>query len=324
MQRIARSALQTSAVGGRALTAAVAQHGAFRCFWGQPSRPKVAKFVVTEPNKVPATIRKPDYATSGSPTMHPPYIWKCEGDAVVKMRRAARVARRALDYAASLVQPGITTDEIDKLVHAQIIEWGAYPSPLNYSGFPKSICTSVNEVVCHGIPDMRPLQEGDIISIDVSVFFDGVHGDNCTTVGVGKVDEFGQNLMRVTQECLDTAIKSIGPGVPLNTIGQVIYDHAEKNGYGSVEAFCGHGLGEHLHMRPLVKHFPNGDDMRLFPGMVFTIEPALVEKSTKLGLWDDDWTAVTLDGGRAAQFEHEVLITDDGVEILTVNEDWRL
>lgn len=243
-------------------------------------------------------------------TINPP-------ETIERIRQACQLAARMRQYAGSLVKPGITTDEIDRAVHEKIIQAGAYPSPLGYYGFPKSICTSVNEVVVHGIPDSRKLQEGDIVKIDVSVFYNGVHGDCCGSFIVGRVDEQIKRLIRATHEAVHRAIRVCRPGARLSIIGNEISDHAEANGFSVVRTFFGHGLGTDLHMYPFVMHHRNRSPVIMQPGMIFTIEPMLVTGSPDLELWDDGWTAVTKDGGRAAQYEESILITEDGAEILT-------
>lgn len=288
---------------------------------------------------VPSHIDYPPYAETGrvppnffdSILIHP-------SSSIAKMRKAAQLARRTLDYACSLAQEGITTDEIDVLVHESIIAKNAYPSPLNYAGFPKSLCSSVNEVICHGIPDTRKLEYGDIVSFDVSVFLDGVHGDNCATVIVGDAHsdsaskiasekdndtladmESGRRLVRAAQESLDKAIERCYPGGCLSEIGDAIETVADEYNFNSVRSYRGHGIGEVFHCAPYVKHFRNSDKVELRPGMIFTIEPMIVEGGYESYEWESDgWTVVTEDGGRAAQFEHTVLITEDGVEILTL------
>ena len=200
---------------------------------------------------------------------------------------------------------------------------GAYPSPINYRGFPKAICTSVNEVVCHGIPDSRVIEAGDVVSIDVSLYLDGMHGDNCGTVISGDPDMSLSDsnvisLVQATQLALDESIAICKPGECISTIGNVIESVAANNDVRIIHEFCGHGTGEKLHMPPFVRHFRNRDRVEMVPGMIFTIEPILVQGSRRMHVWQDGWTAATLDGGLGAQFEHEVLITEDGCEVLTV------
>ena len=217
---------------------------------------------------------------------------------------------------------------------------GAYPSPLNYAGFPKSLCSSINEVICHGIPDDRPLKEGDIASFDVSLFFEGFHGDNCATTIVGGEDAMkdddlgderreliitGQRLIQATQEALEVAISTCRSGFCLTEVGAAISNVADAYAYDSVQKYRGgHGIGENFHCPPFVKHYTNSDSLELDEGMVFTIEPMLTEGSENCTEWaSDGWTVATLDGGRSAQFEHMVSITEDGAEILTVPSSSR-
>jgi methionyl aminopeptidase len=217
------------------------------------------------------------------------------------------------------VRPGITTDEIDVFVHEATVERGAYPSPLNYHGYPKSVCTSVNEVICHGIPDSRALQDGDIVNLDVTCYVGGVHGDTNATFLVGNVDPASRDLVKVTEECMWYGIEAVRPGRPLSDIGRAIEQHAKKHKLGVVRAFIGHGIGEQFHTDIQVLHYyDERANMIMRPGMTFTVEPMIT-----LGTWqhkmafDDDWTAVTADGKRTAQFEHTLLVTDDGVDVLT-------
>uniref|UniRef100_A0A1D1Z0N1 Methionine aminopeptidase n=1 Tax=Anthurium amnicola TaxID=1678845 RepID=A0A1D1Z0N1_9ARAE len=214
-------------------------------------------------------------------------------------------------------QPGITTDEIDRAVHQMIIDNGAYPSPLGYGGFPKSVCTSVNECICHGIPDSRPLEDGDIINIDVTVYLNGYHGDTSATFFCGSVDDDAKGLVQVTQECLYKAISICAPGVELNKIGKTIHDHADKFKYGVVRQFVGHGVGRFFHADPVILHYRNNERGRMLLGQTFTIEPMLTVGSINPIIWSDNWTVVTEDGSLSAQFEHTILITENGAEILT-------
>jgi methionyl aminopeptidase len=284
----------------------------------KPLEGRVLQGVVSPRRSVPAHIVKPPYADTGhakrwnEPRVKSPEI-------IERMRRAGAMAAEVLRLAGELARPGVTTDEIDVFVHEATIERGAYPSPLNYSGYPKSVCTSVNEVICHGIPDSRPLADGDIVNLDVTVYVDGVHGDTNATFLVGDVDAESRKLVQVTEACMWHGIEAVRPGRPLSDIGRAIEDHAKKHRYGVVKAFIGHGIGEQFHTDVQVLHYydPRAS-MIMRPGMTFTIEPMIT-----LGTWqhkmvfDDDWTAVTADGKRTAQFEHTCLVTDDGVEVLT-------
>ena len=268
--------------------------------------------------QVPAQITRPDYAESGTPGGAEVALVRTP-DEIERMRVACRAAAEVLVEVGDAVAPGVTTDALDALAHEACIRRGGYPSPLGYHGYPKSLCTSVNEVICHGIPDSRALEDGDIVNLDVTIFLDGMHGDTNATFPVGQIDERSQQLITVTRECLRRGIDAVHPGAPLNGIGRAIQDHAETNGLGVVRAFVGHGVGPVFHMAPQVPHYY---DPRLrtplVPGMTFTIEPMITLGAWQHDLWDDDWTAVTVDGSRSAQFEHTVLVTDLGVEILTV------
>ncbi|KAG9450927.1 hypothetical protein H6P81_010892 [Aristolochia fimbriata] len=275
------------------------------------------------PGKISPRLPVPDHI------MKPPYVGSRQSPGVSKgpevhdekgkecMRASGRLAAQVLEYAGNLVKPGVKTDEIDKAVHQMIIDNGAYPSPLDYCGFPKSVCTSVNECICHGIPDSRELEDGDIINIDVTVYLNGYHGDTSATFFCGEVDEEAKKLAKVTKECLDKAISICAPGVELKRIGRTIHDHADKFGYGVVRQFVGHGVGRVFHAEPVVLHFRNNDGGRMVLGQTFTIEPMLTVGSIHPVMWDDDWTVVTEDGSLSAQFEHTILITENGSEILT-------
>jgi len=266
---------------------------------------------------VPPEIARPDYYDTYRPVRQHEAMVK-EPDVVDRMRKACHVAREILDEVGAAVAPGVTTDGLDRLSHAAHVARGVYPSPLRYNHFPKSLCTSVNEVICHGIPDDRALVEGDIVNLDVTVYVDGVHGDTNATFPVGRVDPRSAALIRVTAECLDDAIAAVTPGAPLSDIGRAIERHAHANGFFVVRAFVGHGIGEVFHGPPQVPHYyERGARTLMEPGMTFTIEPMITMGSVDPVIWDDGWTAVTSDGARTAQFEHTVLVTDTGVDVLT-------
>ncbi|RID77240.1 hypothetical protein BRARA_A00168 [Brassica rapa] len=266
---------------------------------------------------VPAHITKPPYVESFNVPGISSGLEIHDEDGVEMMRASGRLAARVREYAGTLVKPGVTTDEIDEAVHNMIIENGAYPSPLGYGGFPKSVCTSVNECICHGIPDSRPLEDGDIINIDVTVYLNGYHGDTSATFFCGDVDEKAKKLVQVTKESLDKAISMCGPGVEYKKIGKIIHEHADKYKYGVVRQFVGHGIGRVFHADPVVLHFRNNEAGRMVLNQTFTIEPMLTIGSRKPIMWDDNWTVVTEDASLSAQFEHTILITKDGAEILT-------
>jgi methionyl aminopeptidase len=267
---------------------------------------------------VPAEIARPDYVPTGIPQSSPSTLIKTP-EQIERMRRAGRAAAQVLEAVGAAVRPGVTTDELDALAHAECIARGGYPSPLGYKGFPKSLCTSVNEVICHGIPDDRVLEDGDIVNLDVTIFLDGVHGDTNATFLVGEVDEASRRLVQVTRECLDRGIAAVHPGGRIRDIGRAIEAHARSHGYGVVRAFVGHGIGEQFHTEPSVPHyFERQATMEMRPGMTFTIEPMITMGTWRHEMWDDGWTAVTADLARTAQFEHTLLVTDDGVEVLTL------
>jgi methionyl aminopeptidase len=280
--------------------------------------PTVVRGEISPANVVPEHIGRPEYAVTGAPTSARYSCKKETADQIERMRKAGRIAREVLDTVLARVRPGITTDELDRIAHGRTIELGAYPSPLNYMGFPKSICTSVKEVVVHGIPDSRQLVAGDIINCDVTVYAFGMHGDCSETVFVGEVDEESRRLVRVTWECLLKAIDVVRPGQPFKTVGQVIEEHIGHHGYSIVREFTGHGIGEAFHMAPYVAHFyePNNSAV-MEEGMTFTIEPMINAGGADCSIWPDRWTAVTADLARSAQFEHTLLVTAGGAEILT-------
>jgi methionyl aminopeptidase len=235
------------------------------------------------------------------------------------MRQAGRIAAQALAAAGAAVRPGVTTDEVDRVAHAFLLEAGAYPSTLGYRNFPKSCCTSVNEVICHGIPDGRPLQNGDLVKVDITAYVGGVHGDNCATFACGQVDEESRLLSERTAEALRRGIAAVRPGRQVNVIGRVIESYARRFGYGVVRDYTGHGVHSAFHSGLVIPHYddPRADTV-LRPGMTFTIEPMLTLGTAEWHLWEDGWTVVTADGRRAAQFEHTLVVTDTGAEVLTL------
>ena len=278
-------------------------------------------YPVTPRLTVPDHIVKPPYAedsVQSTPSIRSNVIELKTKKQIEEMRTACEMASWIREFAGKQVEPGITTDEIDKRVHDECIRIGAYPSPLGYCGFPKSICTSVNSVVCHGIPDLRPLEEGDIINIDVSVYFNGYHGDCSAMFVAGKADPEAIRLINATKEAMEKAISICGPNVPLNRIGREIQNVADREGYGLVREFCGHGIGKEFHIPPHIFHYANVAPGVMLPGMVFTIEPIMNESGTsKVFTMADNWTVLTEDGSRSAQFEQTIAITEDGHEILT-------
>jgi len=234
------------------------------------------------------------------------------------MREVGRLAGDSLCAVAEILKPGITTEEINTFVHADTLRKGARPAPLNYRGFPKSVCTSINEVVCHGIPGPRVLKDGDIINVDITHVYKGFHGDTSATFYIGEPNKEARHVTEVSRKCLEIGIQQVRPGARVGDIGAAIQEFAEAQGCSVVRDFVGHGIGRVFHDEPKVSHYgPGGRGARLKPGMTFTIEPMI-----NLGTWEvkilaDDWTAVTTDGKLSAQFEHTVLVTPDGCEVLT-------
>jgi methionyl aminopeptidase len=234
------------------------------------------------------------------------------------MRAAGRLAAQALAEVGRHVAPGVTTDELDRVGHEYLVDHGAYPSTLGYRGYPKSLCTSLNEVICHGIPDDTVIADGDIVNVDITAFLNGVHGDTNATFLAGNVDEASRLLVERTHEAMMRGIRAVAPGRPLNAVGRVIESYARRFGYGVVRDFTGHGIGTTFHSGLIVPHFDDPSVSAIMePGMTFTIEPMLTLGTIEYDTWPDGWTVVTKDRGRTAQFEHTVLVTADGYEILT-------
>jgi methionyl aminopeptidase len=267
--------------------------------------------------QVPAHIVRPEYVGKPSPTLGEKDVK--DPETIAAMRVASRLAAQALEEVGRHVAPGVTTDFLDKVGHDFICDHGAYPSPLGYRGYPKSLCTSLNEVICHGIPDDTVVRDGDIVNIDITAFIGGVHGDTNATFLAAEVDEESRLLVERTREAMNRGIKAVAPGRPLNTVGLVIEKYASRFGYGVVRDFTGHGIGKTFHSGLVVPHY---DDPRntviMEPGMTFTIEPMLTLGTINYDVWKDGWTAVTKDRKRTAQFEHTILVTEDGHEILTL------
>ena len=267
---------------------------------------------------VPASIERPEYAWK--PTVREGNEpWVQTPETIEKMRVAGRIAARALAEAGKAVAPGVTTDELDRIAHEYMCDHGAYPSTLGYKAFPKSCCTSLNEVICHGIPDSTVIEDGDIVNIDVTAYFDGVHGDTNATFLAGDVSEEHRLLVERTHEATMRAIKAVKPGRELNVIGRVIDSYAHRFGYNVVRDFTGHGIGETFHNGLVILHYdqPNVDTI-IEPGMVFTIEPMINLGTIDYDIWDDDWTVVTKDRTWTAQFEHTLVVTETGTEFLTL------
>lgn len=279
----------------------------------------VAPGIVSPRRAVPAHIARPEYVDRPTPREgFEPLVKSAE--TIEAMRVAGRIAAQALAAAAAVIAPGVTTDEIDRVGHEFLLDHGAYPSTLGYKGFPKSLCTSVNEVICHGIPDSRRLEDGDIVNIDITAYIGGVHGDTDATYLVGDVDEESRLLVERTEQAMLRGIRAALPGRAINVIGRVIESYAGRFGYGVVRDFTGHGIGTEFHSGLIVPHYDAapGYDQVIRPGMTFTVEPMLNLGSPDWQMWDDGWTVVTRDRRRSAQFEHTILITETGNEILTL------
>lgn len=267
---------------------------------------------------VPVGIARPEYVDRPQPR---PYTGSEVKDAetIELMRVAGQLAARALCEVGAAIAPGVTTDELDRIGHEYLCDHGAYPSTLGYKGFPKSLCTSMNEVICHGIPDTTTLNDGDIVNIDITAFIGGVHGDTDATYLVGDVDEESRLLVERTEAAMMRGIKAVAPGRSVNVIGRVIEAYAKRFGYGVVTDFTGHGIGTSFHSGLVIPHYDQpAYDAMIEPGMTFTIEPMLTLGTIDYEIWDDGWTVVTADRKRTAQFEHTLLVTDTGAEILTL------
>jgi methionyl aminopeptidase len=272
---------------------------------------------------VPADLPRPEYVDRPSPERYDgPEVKSPE--IIERMRVASRIAAQALQEVGRAVAPGVTTDELDRIGHEFLLDHGAYPSTLGYKGFPKSLCTSVNEVICHGIPDSTRLEDGDICNIDITAYVVldgvGVHGDTNATFLAGDVDEEVRLLVERTREATERGIRAVRPGREVNVIGRVIESYARRFGYGVVRDFTGHGIGTSFHSGLVIPHYdaaPHHGDV-IEPGMTFTIEPMLCLGTYEWDMWPDGWTVVTKDRRPSAQFEHTVLVTDSGAEILTL------
>ncbi|SDM74638.1 methionyl aminopeptidase [Lentzea albidocapillata subsp. violacea] len=267
---------------------------------------------------MPSRIVRPEYVDKPAPTRGTD-PWVQTPEIIEAMRIAGRLAAQALQEAGKVVVPGVTTDEIDAVAHEFLCDNGAYPSTLGYRGFPKSCCTSLNEVICHGIPDSTVVEDGDIVNIDVTAFIGGVHGDTNATFLAGNVSEEAKLLVERTHEATMRAIKAVKPGRELNVVGRVIEAYANRFGYGVVRDFTGHGIGRAFHSGLVVLHYDEPSVKTVLePGMTFTIEPMITLGDYEGEMWDDGWTVTTKDKSWTAQFEHTIVVTDTGSEILTV------
>ena len=273
---------------------------------------------ISPQRSVPSHIVRPEYVGKKHPVegvlgdIH-------DAETIERIRVAGRIAARALEEVGKHIVPGVTTDELDRVGHEFLLDHGAYPSPLGYKGYPKSLCSSLNEVICHGIPDDTVISDGDIVNIDITAYKDGVHGDTNATFLAGNVSEENRLLVERTREATMRAIKACRPGRQINVIGRVIESYAKRFGYGVVRDFTGHGVGPEFHSGLIIPHY---DDPRattvMEPGMVFTIEPMITLGGVEYDLWEDGWTAVTADHKWTAQFEHTLAITESGADILTL------
>ena len=266
---------------------------------------------------VPGNVATPEYVGKPAPAPHVGGD-KYDPETISQIRRASKIAAQALEVVLGSAKPGMTTDQLDEIGHEFLVRQGAYPSTLGYRGFPKSLCSSLNEVICHGIPDDTVIQEGDLLNIDISAFIDGVHGDTNGTVVVGEAPQHVHDLVERTREAMLRGIKAALPGRQVNIIGRAIESYAKRFEYGVVRDFTGHGVGTSFHSGLILPHYdaPEYTDV-IEVGMVFTVEPMLTLGSHDWDLWEDGWTVTTKDKSLTAQFEHTILITDNGPEILT-------
>jgi methionyl aminopeptidase len=274
--------------------------------------------VLSAPRAVPSTIERPSYVGERHWQQRRETEVK-DAETIARMRIAGKLAAQALAEVGRHIVPGVTTDELDRVGHEFLCDNGAYPSTLGYRGYPKSLCTSLNEVICHGIPDSTVAVEGDILNIDITAFINGVHGDTNATFLVGAVDDESRLLVERTKESLERAIRAVAPGRGFNVVGRVIESYAKRFGYGVVRDFTGHGIGTLFHSGLIVPHYDLPEyELVMEAGMTFTIEPMLTLGTVEYDQWPDGWTVVTKDRARTAQFEHTILVTDDGAEVLTV------
>ena len=278
---------------------------------------KLVPGTIAPTRSVPVGIRRPEYVGKPAPTKHVGGD-RYDDDTIARIRRASRLAAQALRSVLQAAKPGVTTDYLDQIGHEFLIANGAYPSTLGYRGFPKSLCTSVNEVICHGIPDDTVLEDGDLVNVDITAFLDGVHGDNNGTVIVGEGSQELIDLVERTHEAMMRGIKAAVPGREVNVIGRSIEAYAKRFGYGVVQDFTGHGVGTSFHTGLIIPHYDAPEYNTIIePGMVFTVEPMINLGTHEWDMWGDEWTVVTRDRKISAQFEHTILITEDGPEILT-------
>jgi methionyl aminopeptidase len=273
--------------------------------------------VLSPQRSVPSQISRPEYVGQKSPARFVGSEVQTP-ETIEKMRIAGKIAAQALAEVGRNVAPGVTTDELDRIGHDFLCDLGAYPSTLGYRGFPKSLCASINEVICHGIPDSTIVQDGDIVNIDITAYINGVHGDTNATFFSGDVDEESRLLVERTQESLNRAIAAVLPGRPISVIGRVIESYAKRFGYGVIRDFTGHGISTTFHSGLIIPHYDDETFSTIIEeGMTFTIEPMLTLGTHMWNMWDDNWTVVTQDFKRSAQFEHTLVVTATGAEVLT-------
>ena len=273
---------------------------------------------VSPPRAVPIGIPRPEYVGRAEPRAYAGND-VYSADRIASIRESGRIAAEAIALVGGSVRAGVTTDELDAIAHAHLISRGAYPSTLGYRGYPKSLCSSVNEVICHGIPDDTVLQDGDIVNIDITAYKNSVHGDSNRTFLVGEVRPDVAELVIATEEALRRGIRAVAPGRRVNVIGRAIEQYARRFGFGVVRDYTGHGVGEAFHSGLIIPHYDtDAYTTELQVGMVFTIEPMLTLGSEEWDLWDDDWTVVTRDRRVSAQFEHTLVVTERGAEVLTL------
>ncbi len=266
---------------------------------------------------VPSGITRPEYVGKPGPAPHVGGD-KYDQDTIQRIRIASRIAAQALELVLESAKPGMTTDDLDRIGHEFLISQNAYPSTLGYRGFPKSLCSSMNEIICHGIPDDTVLEDGDLLNIDISAFIGGVHGDTNGTVLVGEGSEELANLVSRTKEAMNRGINAAMPGRQVNIIGRAIETYAKRYNYGVVKEFTGHGVGPSFHTGLIIPHYDEPEyDTLIEVGMVFTVEPMITLGTADWDMWQDGWTVTTKDKQHTAQFEHTILITEDGPEILT-------
>lgn len=268
---------------------------------------------------VPANIPAPEYVGKPAPAVFKGSDVKTP-EQIEKIRAAGKIAAGAIEMLRDVIKPGVTTDELDVLAHEYVLDHGAYPSTLGYRGYPKSICSSINEVICHGIPDNTSLEDGDIVNIDITAYLQGFHGDLNHTIEVGSVSEDVHNLVERTRESLNRGLSAVAPGRTVNTIGLAIENYAKRFGYGVVRDFTGHGVGEAFHSGLIIPHYDSSPRFatEMQVGMVFTIEPMLTLGTYEWDIWSDGWTVVTKDKSFTAQFEHTIAVTESGFDILTL------